>query len=141
MKQNRIKWYYTSTAYHTHPTTVDNLILIMNISARLSSRRRAKLVKRRTNQATPSPLLLPPPLYTPHAEPAPEVRYASVPLRSPCPISPVRPKFTAIGAPTILATRALYTAITQEVGATEYECQKAMSSDQQQVTVRPVSIV
>jgi hypothetical protein len=73
------------------------------------SRRRAKLVKRRMEYRTPSPLLLPAPLYPS----APDVRFASVPLRSPHPISPMRPKFTAADSPTTLATHALFAAVTQ----------------------------
>lgn len=86
----------------------------MDTSKGLSSRRRAKLVKRRTKH-TPSPLLLPAPLYPFHTVQAPEVRFASVPLRSPCPISPAR------NLPTTLATHALYVAITQKVEADKLE--------------------
>jgi hypothetical protein len=88
----------------------------MNSFTGLSSRRRTKLVKRRTNHTTPSPLLLPP-----YADNPSEIRYASVTLRSPCPISPVRPKFTASLASTTLATHALYAAITQKEEGTDVD--------------------
>jgi hypothetical protein len=86
----------------------------MDTSKGLSLRRRAKLVKRRTKYIL-SPLLLPAPLYLFHTVQALEVRFASVPFRSPCPILPAR------NLPTTLATYALYAAITQKVEADKLE--------------------
>jgi hypothetical protein len=101
----------------------------MDAFTELSSRRRAKLVKRQKRYATPSPLLLPAPLYPSQvAEQAPEVRFASVPLRSPCPISPVQPK---------LATHALYAAITE---ATASEGPNFVSSETQKIVGLEASI-
>lgn len=114
----------------------------MDAHAGLSSRRRAKLVKRRTKHATltPSPLLLPSPLYLSYDDSTPEVRYASLPLHSPCPISPVRPKFTAptVPASTTSATHALYAAITQGVDGTDFHGPEWISTGSQQVNYSPV---